>query len=175
MTRLLVPWPSDPYLHHNRPLAQLGEKAGRRSQWAWGRRSTRKNDLCFDCPEPVVLHSTWAESVHRSCPVPQWLERRIPSQSILVKQELPDLMHVFGDKKSLSALEACLATSVAMLDWKEQLRIHTSLGDAYMLIGWRHAKVWLRPSTCPDHRFWLVALPAKSHCSPKVCGARFLT
>lgn len=50
--------------------------------------------------------------------------------------------------------------------------IHTSLSDAYVLVGWRRAKDWLRPSTRHDYGFWLVALPAKSHYVPKVIRAR---
>lgn len=53
--------------------------------------------------------------------------------------------------------------------------LNGSLSNAYMLIRWRHAKDRLRLSTCPDHWFWLMALPPKSHCSPKVVGTRLLT
>lgn len=49
-----------------------------------------------------------------------------------------------------------------------------SLSYTGMLTESRHAKDWLRPPTCSDHWFWLMALPATSHCISKFFGLRLV-
>ncbi len=160
-------------MHRNSRLAQLRKKAGRHSHWALGCRWIRKNGLCLDSPELVLLHSVWAESVRHNCLVLQWLYRKFPSQCVFLGKDFEDLGKVFLVRTSW--LPKRSRDSDCSVGSERQLKIHTSLGNTYMPIRWRQAKGWLRPSTCPDHWFWLVALAAMSHCCPKVVGARFLT
>ena len=65
-------------------------------------------------------------------------------------------------------------SALQRLEWNGKLRKHASFSYTDMLTESRQAKDWLRPPTRSDHWFWLVALPAISHCSSKFVGSRLV-